>query len=43
MIYRAKSTTIVMMMKAKSTYGEASLMMKAEWLSVKRPDVACCC
>jgi hypothetical protein len=30
MIYRAKSTTAVMMMKAKSTYGEESLMMKVE-------------
>jgi hypothetical protein len=43
MIYRAKSTTAVMMMKAKSTYGEESLMMKAEWLPVKRPDVTCGC
>jgi hypothetical protein len=43
MIYGAKSTTAVMMMKAKSTYGEESLMMKAERLPVKRPDVACCC
>jgi hypothetical protein len=32
-----------MMMKAKSTYGEEPLMMKAERLSVKRLDVACCC
>ena len=44
MIYRAKSTTVVMIMKAKSTYGEEEpLMMKAEQLLVKRSDVACCC
>jgi hypothetical protein len=31
-------------LKAKSTYGEEELlMMKAERLSVKRNDVACCC
>jgi len=43
MIYGAKSTTAVMMMKAKSTYGEEPLMMMAKRLLVKRPDVACCC
>jgi len=43
MIDRAKSTTAVMMMKAKSTYDEELLMMKAKRLPVKRPDVACCC
>jgi hypothetical protein len=32
-----------MMMAAKSTYDEESLMMKAERLPVKRPDVTCCC
>jgi hypothetical protein len=36
MIYGAKSTTAVMMMKAKSTYGEEPLIMKAERLPMKR-------
>jgi hypothetical protein len=43
MIYGVKSTTAVMMMKAKSNYGEEPLMMMAERLPVKRPNVACCC
>jgi hypothetical protein len=43
MIYGEKSTTAVMMTKAKLIYGDKPLMMIAERLPVKRPDVASCC